>query len=343
MAYTTIDDPSAYFQTILFASKGAQTFDGNSDLQPDMIWNKNRDSAGYDHHIVDSVRGVSKLLRVNSTIAEFTSADSITSLNTDGFTIGNDANGYMQSGSDKIVTWGWKAGGSASNNTDGDITSSVSVNQEAGFSIIKYDSNNTAGQTVGHGLGVTPNFLIFKKIDGATNWHCWSDALATTNYINLNLTDAQSSSSDWLGVSSSLITLKTNWGVTNDGGNFICYAFANKQGYSKFGSYTGNGNADGNFIYLGFKPAFILLKGTANTENWSMYDNKRTGFNVDNNVLYPNANSAEGTSDDIDLLSNGFKIRRQTGLLNDTQNYIYMAFAESPFVTGASAIPTTAR
>ena len=150
MAYTTIDDPSAYFQTVLFASKGAITFDGNSDLQPDMIWNKNRDTAGYDHHIVDSVRGVSKLLRVNSAIAEFTSADSITSLNTDGFTIGNDANGYMQSGSDKIVTWGWKASGSTASNTDGSITSTVSASTDAGFSIVSYTGTGS-NATIAHG------------------------------------------------------------------------------------------------------------------------------------------------------------------------------------------------
>jgi hypothetical protein len=342
MAYTEIDDPSAYFQTTLYTGNGSNdlsiTNSGNSDLQPDLVWIKQRDSR--DHFLFDSVRGVLQYVASNTTAAESTLSDGLKSFNSNGFTI-DDGIGINQN-NDPHVSWNWKAGGSASNNTDGDITSSVNVNQEAGFSIIKYDSNNTAGQTVGHGLGVTPNFLIFKKIDGTTNWHCWSDTLATTNYINLNLSDAQSSSSDWISVSNSLITLKTNWGVTNDGGNFICYAFANKQGYSKFGSYTGNGNADGVFVYLGFKPSFVMTKCfSASGQSWHMQDNKRDGFNYNNHRLFADSSGGEETTVRMDLLSNGFKYRDGDGQTNGA-TYIYMAFAEAPFVT-STGVPATAR
>ena len=345
MAYTTIDDPSAYFQTILFASKGAQTFDGNSDLQPDMIWNKNRDSAGYDHHIVDSVRGVSKLLRVNSTIAEFTSADSITSLNTDGFTIGNDANGYMQSGSDKIVTWGWKAGGSASSNSNGSITSSVSANTTAGFSIVSYTGTGS-NATVGHGLGAVPKMIITKDRNNSNAWYVYHVGIGNTHGLRLSTTDAKEDDATlWNDTTptSSVFSVGSNTGTNRSSNPIIAYCFAEKKGYSKFGSYTGNGNADGTFVYTGFKPAVLLYKNTSQSDEWFIHDNKRQGFNDDNEYLFASSSQAEGTANRIRFTSNGFKTLDSDKGVNASGNvYVYMAFAEAPFVT-STGIPTTAR
>ena len=353
MAYTEIDDPSAYFQTALYSGNaGTQsiTNDGNSDLQPDWVWIKQR-SGTQNHNLQDSVRGSTKILKSNKTADETTDANGVTSFNTDGFSIGTRTD-INQSGT--YAAWQWKANGSGSANTAGSInTTATSANTTAGFSISTYSGNNTSGATIGHGLGVKPNVIIIKLRSGNGGyWITYHDKVSSapeTDYVALNSTDAVADSNVFwndTAPTSTLITLGNDGWVNGSSTTHVCYAFAEKTGYSKFGSYKGNGNANGTFIYLGFKPALVILKGASgsgSTENWSMYDNKRTGFNVDNNVLYPNANSAEGTSDDIDLLSNGFKIRRATGLLNDTAvTYIYMAFAESPLVA-SNFNPTTAR
>ena len=349
MAYTTIDDPSAYFQTVLFASKGAITFDGSSDLQPDMIWNKNRDSAGYSHHIVDSVRGVSKLLRVDSSIAEFTSADSITSLNTDGFTIGNDANGYMQSGSDKIVTWGWKAGTSFSNDASstgiGSIDSVGSVSTDAGFSITSYTGTGSAG-TIKHGLSVAPSMVIIKNRDDGQSWRVGVTSVGFDKYLGLNGTGAATSSSGMFNntaPTTSVFSVGSDGSTNASGEKCIAYCFADVKGYSKIGSYTGNGSTDGSYIHCGFKPAWVMIKRTDGANSWVIYDNKREGYNVDNDALQANGTNAEGTSDDIDLLSSGFKMRTSgVGENGSGNSYIYMAFAESPF-TNSNGVPNNAR
>ena len=353
MAYTTIDDPSAYFQTVLFASKGAITFDGNSDLQPDMIWNKNRDSAGYDHHIVDSVRGVSKLLRVNSTVVEFTSADSITSLNTDGFTIGNDANGYMQSGSDKIVTWGWKAGTSFTNDASatsvGTIDSSGSVSDVSGFSICSFTGTGSNG-TIKHGLSTAPKMIIFKQRNGTGYWLTYHAGIGSGTIIRLDTNDVKSNSSVWFqdtDPTSSVFSVGTSSNNNGSSNTYIAYCFAEVKGYSKFGSYIG-GASSFPFIHLGFKPACVIIKGAASgdgdaAQHWEIYDNKRQGFNGENDSLQPSSNAASSTNDRIHLMSNGFKINVNSDGVNDNNStYIYMAWAESPFVT-STGIPTTAR
>jgi len=352
-AYTDIDDPTAYFQTILFASKGAITFDGSSDLQPDMIWNKNRDSAGYSHHIVDSVRGVSKLLRVDTNIAEFTSADSITSLNTDGFTIGNDANGYMQSGSDKIVTWGWKAGTSFTNDASatgvGSIDSAGSVNTDAGFSITSYTGTGSAA-TVAHGLGVAPSVYILKNRTSTSNWFFYHKTNGATKSLFIDGTEAPITSSGYFNntePTSSVFSIGSESDLSGSSQNMIAYCFAEKKGYSKFGGYTGNGNVDGTFVYCGFRPAFLLWKQT-NTggQTWGIFDNKRDPHNFVSLRLIPNASDAEGSASaaaSCDFLSNGFKWRSSFGSRNGSGGtYIFMAFAESPFVT-STGVPTTAR
>ena len=327
MAYTTIDDPSAFFQTMLHAEDDtAFTFDGNSDLQPDMIWNKNRDENNYEHHIIDSVRGVSKLARVSTTTAEFTSADSITAIGSDGFTTGADNNGYVSSGTDKQVSWCWKESATA------------------GFDIVSYTGNASA-RTISHNCGAIPTMMIVKKRSDADNWSVYHRITGAGNFTILNTTAASAGSSTmWNNTTptSSVFSLGNKGEVNANGQTFIAYLFAEKKGYSKFGSYTGNGNADGTFVYTGFKPAFIMVKNTS-TGGWQLRDNKRTTFNLLTNLNYANSSSAEQTTDGIDFLSNGWKLRNAAGDNNASGTaYIYMAFAENPFVT-STGVPATAR
>jgi len=347
MAYTDIDDPSAYFQTKLYAGNSTArsiTFDGNSDLQPDWVWIKERDAA-INHYGYDSVRGVDKRLQQNINNAESdTDTAWFRSFDSDGFTIGNEDN--INDTGDNYVAWNWKTGTSFSNDASatsvGSIDSAGSVNTTSGFSIITYTGTGSAA-TVAHGLGVAPKLIINRTISAAKEWDVYYGD--PTDYLVLNTTAATADASDkWndTAPTSTVWSIESSSQNNTSGGTCLAYCFAEKKGFSKIGSYTGNGNANGNFIYLGFKPAFILLKGTANTEDWSIYDNKRLGYNVDNNVLASNSSAAELTDDNIDLLSNGFKIRRQTGLLNDAQNYIFMAFAEQPLVT-STGVPATAR
>ena len=328
MSYTNgLDDPSKYTQTALYTGNGSTqsiTNDGNSNLQPDWVWinDRNYDSS---QSLFDSVRGTSKRLKSDTNEAEVT-ASGVTSFDTDGFTLGS--HGAANANTTTYVGWQWKKSATA------------------GFDIVTYTGNQTA-RTISHNLGAVPKMMIVKNRGTTGNWGVYHVGLGTANKrLELDsFAAADTGTSVWNDTdpTSSVFSVGNNDRITNGNGmTYVAYLFAEKKGYSKIGSYTGNGNANGNFNYLGFRPSLIILKGN-NTENWSMYDNKRLGYNVDNNVLYPNTNSTEGTSDDIDLLSNGFKIRRQTGLLNDSGVlYIYMAFAESPFVT-SSAIPTTSR
>ena len=346
MAYTTIDDPSAYFQTAVWTGNGSTqsiAFAGNSDLQPDFLWVKGR-SLAEGHTLQDSVRGVTKHLHSQNTDAEATDTGIVTAFNSDGFSLGDE--GDVNANTSTFVGWGWKTGTAFSNDASstsvGSIDSAGSVNTTSGFSIITYTGTGSAA-TVAHGLGVAPKLIINRTISAAKEWDVYYGD--PTDYLVLNTTAATADASDkWndTAPTSTVWSIESSSQNNTSGGTCLAYCFAEKKGFSKIGSYTGNGNANGNFIYLGFKPAFILLKGTANTEDWSIYDNKRLGYNVDNNVLASNSSAAELTDDNIDLLSNGFKIRRQTGLLNDAQNYIFMAFAEQPFVT-STGIPTTAR
>ena len=348
MSYTNgLDNPELYFQCKIYTGTGSShaiTLDGDENMQPDFVWIKRRNSAG-GHMLTDVIRGVTKTIITNETGAEQTFTNGLTAFGSDGFTVGSES-GFNNS-SDTFVAWNWKAGTAWSNDASatgvGSLDSSGSKSATAGFSIISFTGTESGTPSIAHGLSSTPEFIISKARAITDNWMAFHGSFSAQDYMLFNTTAAKASASSvWNSLpSSTVINMGDNAGV-NDDGAMIMYAWHSVQGFSKFGSYTGNANADGNFIYTGFKPAFILFKGSANTENWSMYDNKRLGYNVDNNVLYPNDNSAEGTSDDIDFLSNGFKIRRQTGLLNDAQNYIYMAFAESPFVN-SNGVPTNAR
>ena len=350
MSYTNgLDDPSAYFQTLLHAEDDtAFTFDGNSDLQPDMIWNKNRDESGYHHHIVDSVRGVSKLSRVSAAIAEFTSADSITAIGSDGFTTGADNNGYVSSGTDKQVSWCWKAGTSFTNDASstgiGDIDSAGSVNTDAGFSVITATSDGAANKDIAHGLGAVPDVIISKNLERGYNWDCYFKTLGYNASLILNTTEAARTGA-WGSNTFTTTTFETAEDYSSKNGEkYVYYCFAEKQGYSKFGSYTGNGDANGTFIYTGFKPAWFMLKQTNATDNWHIFDNKRDPFNMmEENLRADLANVEFDSGVDIDFVSNGVKLRNTDDNGNGSgDTYIFMAFAENPFVT-STGVPATAR
>jgi hypothetical protein len=349
MAYTTIDDPSAYFQVNTYTGNGTSqsiTFDGNSDLQPDFTWFKVTTSSGDSHVLLDSTRGTNKYLHSDSTAAETTSSAALTSFDIDGVTVGSYT-GTNQN-TDTIVNWSWKANaGSTSSNTDGTITSTVQVNTDAGFSIVTYTGNGGAA-TLGHGLGVKPNWIIVKSRSNVLDWEVYHSSLGATRRIRLNTTGGDSDQGDlmWNDTepTTSVFSIGNNDNVGGSGKTYIAYCFASKQGFSKFGKYTGNGSANGPFVYTGFKPAYILIKATAGTQSWYIEDNKR-GFNgaIEYNLLANSNSGGTTTSTNFDILSNGFKFHTTFAGWNASGvNYIYMAFAENPFVT-STGIPTTAR
>ena len=350
MSYSTIDKPTDYFNTVTYTgSAGGQTISGVGN-QPDFIWVKQRGDAGYDHSLHNSVSGVLKQLISNSTAAEITNNDTVTSTNADGFVLGADtagpnANSNNQDGK-TYVAWNWKAGGSASNNTDGSITSSVSASTDAGFSIVKYTGTGSSA-TVGHGLGVAPNVIITKQLTGTTQWNFQSSMMGYSQYMALNTTDASQATGGALisSVSNTTYSCDGNSAINaGSGSTYVSYCFAEKTGYSKFGSYTGNGNADGTFVNTGFKPAFVMIKNTSSgSTKWTMCDNKRDGFNDNNHRLFADTNDAESTSNPWEMYSNGFKMTTTGSFVNASgSNYIYMAFAENPLV-GSNFVPTTAR
>ena len=350
MAYTNIDDPSAHFQTLLWTGNDvdgrALTNDGNSDLQPDLVWLKNR-NVGYNHFLQDSSRGTSVYLSSNTTTGDTTWTNLVESFDTNGFTVGDDGSQVPNHTGNTFVGWQWKAnGGTTASNSDGSITSTVQANQDAGFSIVQYTGTGSAA-TIGHGLGVAPAMYIVKNRDQTgTNWTIFHKNLTSNAYSLYFNTAAQSNSVGyWNGTSptSTVFSIKNTSGdVNTNTEDYVAYCFAEKQGYSKFGKYVGNGNTNGPFVYTGFKPAVIIHKSITTTKNWGII----TGGTFENEIdarLNPNLSAAEGTGTMVDFLSNGFKWRTTNGTANTNgTTYIYMAFAENPFTT-STGIPTTAR
>ena len=355
MSYTNgLDKPSDYFTTKLFTGNGGTQTISGLDFQPDFLWIKDRGSAS-SHYLCDAIRGSTKRLRSDTTAAEVTLTNAVTSFTSDGFAMGD--HGAVNSDTSPYVAWSWKAGTSVSGNTGGSGTAKTytgSVNTDAGFSIIRYIGNGTAGHTIPHHLNTTPTWFICRTISAAKEYDVYHHKLASSpesDYIVLNTTAAAAGATDaadkWndTAPTSSVVTLGDSSQINTNDGTCIMYAFSEKQGYSKFGSYTGNGNADGTFIYTGFKPAFIIAKESSEARDWQLWDNKRLGYNASggNKNLIPNKTDAEDTYADIDILSNGFKLRNSSAADNKvSQTYIYMAFAENPFVT-STGVPATAR
>ena len=347
MAYTTIDKSDDYFNTVLYTGNGSTQSVTGVNFQPDWSWLKCR-SIAYNHRLYDSVRGALKNLQSNSTSAEATADNGLSAFNSDGFTVTQGGDAYNQSG-ETYVSWNWLAANGTASNSNGSITSTVSANTTSGFSIVSYTGTAVSGATVGHGLNAPLGMVIAKNRDDAQDWRVYHKSLGTNQYINLNNTNAVGTSSAvWQTASftNDVFAIGDNDSIGASGNDIIAYCFAEKKGFSKFGSYIGNSSADGIFVYTGFKPAFLLVKNTQNSDAlWYLFDNKRNSFNLVNTALYPNSTAVEGISgiSIMDFVSNGFKLRGTSGGTNPSgQTMIYMAFAENPFVT-STGIPACAR
>ena len=358
MAYTTIDDPSAHFQVATWSGNGSNqaiTNDGNSDLQPDFIWIKERDGTG-QHSAFDSSRGVQKELKIDEDGAESTASQSVTAFNSDGFTVGT-AGDY--NGSDNSqVAWQWKANGGTTTTNDasstgvGSIDSVYQANTTAGFSIVSYTGTGSAG-TIAHGLGAVPSWMVVKNRSksGGEGWmvyHQGNTSAPETEHLQIHNTNATSDNDiAWndTAPTSTVFSVKDDDSTNDSGETHVAYCFTDIQGYSKFGDYVGNGNDNGPFVYTGFKPAWLMIKRTT-ANAWGIYDSARGVFNEITMNLDADRTDAENTAtnyDDLDFLSNGFKLREENDDINASGGtYIYMAFAEHPFVS-SKGVPATAR
>ena len=368
MAYTTIDDGSAHFQVATWTGDGSSprtiTNDGNSNLQPDLVWHKNRTDSGRSHYIHDSSRGFGAHNELVHNSDSIENSDShrtdnhgyIASASTDSFVLGAGAtnDNYTNNNTATYVAWQWKANGGTTTTNDasstgvGGLDSVYQANTTAGFSIVTYTGSGS-NTTVAHGLGNVPEVIIFKKrTDDTEDWLVYhhTQGNASAGKLNTNAAWETGSSSlfDSTTPTSSVFSIKTNSKVNDSSDTYVAYCFSEVQGYSKFGKYTGNGNADGAFVYLGFKPALIIVRAT-DTDNWRMYDHKRANaHNVIDVRIIADTTAAESQDDnECDFLSNGVKFRSSSGGVNSSgQAYTYMAWAEHPFVS-SKGVPVTAR
>ena len=337
--YTTVKNAGANFNVVKYTGNASGQSITGVGFQPDLLWIKSR-SAGYNWAVRDVQRGPTVNLRINSTNADQTQSDSVTSFDSDGFTLGADSNSFVNENSATYCSWSWKAGGAASSNGDGTITSQVSVNTTAGISIITYSGNGTGNSTIGHGLGATPDFIIIKRRDSTGNWATKNPAYNSASDPKIgymDVTQAFATDTNVFGTSAAFnnqtFTVGDWNGSNNSSGTYVAYAFAAKRGFSKFGSYTGSNNADGPFVHLGFKPAFVFVKNSQRTQNWCVYDNQRPGYNPIQVNVQLNDSAAERVNNAVDFTSTGFKLRSNDGDSNGyAEEYIYFAFADEPLV-----------
>ena len=321
----TINNGSLFMNTVLYAGNATARSITGVGFQPDWTWIKSRTNTEY-HNLVDSVRGNTKYIYSNSSEAQATDSDRLTAFGSDGFSLGADDNVNMNS--QNFVGWNWKE------------------STTAGFDIVSYSGTGSA-KTVAHNLSAVPGMIIVKRLDtGSSSWMVYHQKLGNTKYLSLDTTAAEDTLAVWNNTTptSSVFSVGTDQRVNANGASYIAYVFAQKQGYSKFGSYVGNNNANGPMVYTGFKPAWIMIKiATGTTNNWMMYDNQRSPFNLTDKNFEANNTGAEGTSLGIDMLSNGFKIKSTgNGTNYSGGTYIYMAFAQNP-ITSSTGVPSTAR
>ncbi len=330
-AYTAIDDPEAYFQTVIYTGNGSNprtiTLPGDTDMQPDMLFQKNRgENNGWT--VADAVRGANITLFSDSAAAEVTdkSDGHIDAFTSTGFTVGaGDSADRVNTDTQTYAAWCWKESATS------------------GFDIVSFTGDGNDDRDISHSLSAVPHFIILKNRSATGDWFVYHKTCAADNYLVLNQTYAcQGDANTWQSTpTSSVFEIGSYGGFNGDGNGIIAYCFAPKQGFSKFGTYEGNGVADGAFVYTGFKPAFVMTKSVDSTSSWHIFDNKREGYNVDNNPLVAEATTIEATTDMIDILSNGFKLRISTDP-NVAETYIYMAVAEAPFVN-SNGVPCNAR
>ena len=334
MAYTAIDDPEAYFQVKTYTGTGssnAQTFDGDTDMQPDLIWIKHR-SGTNNHLATDAVRGSNKLLYPDLTNAEGTSTAHVTAFGSDGFTVATD--GVVNEDDETYVAWCWKESATS------------------GFDIVSYTGNATA-RTISHSLSAVPHVIIVKPRESSSEgwavYHHANTSAPETDFLRMDETNATADHADYwndTAPTSSVFTVGTDSAVNTNTEGVIAYLFSEKQGFSKFGSYTGNNNVSGPMIWLGFRPAWLMVKAADTGQSWATVDTKRNTYNQTSKTLFANSDSAEQDSTanaSFDFLSNGFKPRMADADVNgDGNTYIYMAFAEAPFVN-SNGVPCNAR
>jgi len=352
MAYSI--NAKDYFNTKLYTGNGSANAITGVGFQPDFVWQKSR-SAGEGHGLFDVLRGVTNRLQSHTSGAQSSQAGSLTAFGSDGFTVGGSPNNDAANGNGQtFVSWNWKANGQGSSNTNGTINSTyTSANTTSGFSIVSYTGNGSAGATVGHGLGQTPACFITKRLSGTSSWGMYHQSTGAGGFMESNSSNALQSNIAYFNntaPTSSVFSIGTDSINNTSGSTYIAYCFAEKTGFSKFGKYLGNGDANGSFIYTGFKPAMLIIKcSDTDGEHYHIHDTKRQTYNVDNRYLLVNTADAESTSSSyaIDILSNGFKARTTNNSTNGTsggsgRSYIYLAFAEAPLV-GSNNVPCTAR
>ena len=348
--FTAVDYSQQNFQCVLYTGDGSSRTitlpDTDADTAPDLVWIKQRAGDATSHTVFDSVRGVQEAIFTNNVNAETTRTDAVSAFNTDGFDLGSNAD--LNANTETYVAWCWKANGSGSSNTDGTInTTKTSANTTAGFSINTFTGSGS-NATIGHGLGAVPTMIISKETGGTNAWYVYHKANGNTHGLRLSSNDAKEDDATlWNDTTptSSVYSVGTNTG-TNDSSAMVSYVFTDVQGYSKFGSYTGNGNADGPFVPLTFRPAWILTKRVDSTGNWNLFDNRRTGATKESTIgkanplellLHPDlGNSAANVADGghtMDGLANGFKIRSTSAISNASGGtYVYACFADAPLV-----------
>jgi hypothetical protein len=336
----TIADGSQYFDTKLYTGNASSNTISGLNFAPDFLWLKSRGSA-QSHALFDLVRGSGQRLQSNATSAEDDYSSFFTGFTSDGFTL--NQNSGINLNNDPLVAWAWDAGTSTVTNNDGSIASQVRANPSAGFSICKYTVGSNTSQSIGHGLNSVPEFIVVKETDQANHWQCYHSSVGNTKTIYLNLTNAATTNNLWDDTSptSSVFTVRCG-GTSNfyDGKTHVAYCFSPVEGYSAFGSYTGNASADGTFVYTGFRPSFVMHKrtdtGGASVGDWRIWDTKRDTDNAAEALLFPSGSNAESSNSahGLDILSNGFKFRTaDTNINANGGSYLYIAFAENPFKT----------
>ena len=352
MSYTNgLDKPSDYFNTVTYTGNGTARDITTGLTTTDWVWIKRRDGTA-NHRLTDVVRGATNMLSSNNTNATQTHAQTVTAFGTNTFSLGTDSGSYdVNTNSQTYASWNWSAGGSASSNTDGSITSTVSANTTAGFSIVTWTAPSSGANTdtIGHGLSAVPKMIIARSRSNADGWRVYHHVPGIDKHGSLNNTNGFNSNTNIFPTlpTTSVFYPGSDASINSSSRTYVGYCFAEKKGYSKFGSYVGNGSSDGSYIHMGMKPAwFLTKKSSASGTGWFVFDNQRDPLNPNSKFLMTQASNSEddNTNRGMDFLSNGIKIRGTNGDVNESgSTYIYMAFAENPFVTGTSGIPCTAR
>ena len=333
--------PKDFFSPTLYTGTGSELTVTGVGFQSDVSWLKDR-SATQHHQLYDSVRGAGEVIYPNLDNAEGTVTQQLKSWTSDGYVIGTD--GSVNTSSNLYASWNWKMG-TTSGLSGGTITpSGYSISTTAGQSVIAWTGTGSAG-TIPHGLGVTPKMIIVKETSNATNWAVYHSVWGNTKFKQLNTTAVLATTTNWNDTSptSSLFSVGGGDQTNTSGRTYVAYCFAPVKGYCHIGSYIGNGDADGPFVYTGFKPGFVMIVRTDSTYDWTMFDNKRIGYNPENYFLWANSDAADATTDYMDILSNGYKIIGTTqGINGGTSEYVYIAFAANPIVS-SNNVPTVAR